>query len=183
MPTIANACFALNTYAYTLEGTISEHLPAFAQAGFRELELMMYPGHLWPPAMGRAAFSALRREIEALGLRVRTLNQPNIDINVTAPSPEMRRYSLDVLRAVIALAGELGAEGVVIGPGKANPLLPAPVERLIGWSFEALDELLPHADTCGTRLPGAGDHLCRSGPRDRELGAALGRARLGRRMT
>lgn len=152
MSSNVNAYFALNTYSYTLHGTIAEHLPGFAAAGFRELELMMYPGHLWPPTMDAAAHVALRRDLEAHGLTVRTLNQPNIDINVTAASPEMRRYSLDLLRAVIALAGELGAEGVVVGPGKANPLLPAPTESLLGWCFEALDELLPHADACGTRL-------------------------------
>ena len=89
MSSDVNAHFALNTYSYTLHGTIAEHLPGFAAAGFRELELMMYPGHLWPPAMDAAARVALRRDLEAHGLTVRTLNQPNIDINVTAASPEM----------------------------------------------------------------------------------------------
>jgi sugar phosphate isomerase/epimerase len=148
----SNAGFALNTYSYTLLGPIVEQLPRFARSGFSELELMMYPGHLWPPAMDAAARAALRRELDALELKVRTLNQPNVDINVTAASPEMRRYSLDILRSVVSLAAELGAEGVVIGPGKPNPLLPAPTAQLLGWSFEALDELLPFADACGTRL-------------------------------
>jgi len=147
-----NAGFALNTYSHTLLGPIAEQLPGFAQDGFRELELMMYPGHLWPPTMDAVARAALRRELDALGLAVRTLNQPNVDINIAAASPEMRRYSLDILRSVVSLAAELGAEGVVIGPGKPNPLLPAPIEQLLGWSFEALDELVPFADACGTRL-------------------------------
>jgi sugar phosphate isomerase/epimerase len=152
MSTEINQRFVLNTYSYTLLGPISDHLENFARAGFRELELMMYPGHLWPPTMDDAARATLRRELDALGLTVRTLNQPNVDINVAAASPEMRRYSLDILRSVVSLAGELGAEGVVIGPGKPNPLFPAPVERLLGWCFEALDELLPVANDCGTRL-------------------------------
>jgi len=152
MPTRTNACFALNTYSYLLRGPIAPLLPGFAEAGFEELELMMYPGHLWPPEMDAAARSSLRGDLEALGLTVRTLNQPNVDLNIAAASPEMRRYTLDVLRSVVTLAGELGAQGVVIGPGKANPLQPAPVETLLGWTFEALDELLPHADACGTRL-------------------------------
>jgi len=147
-----NARFCLNTYSWLLRGPVAGHLPAFAEAGFTELELMMYPGHLWPPAMDAAARSALRNDLETLGLTVRTLNQPNVDLNIAAASPEMRRYTRDVLRAVVTLAGELGAEGVVVGPGKANPLQPAPVETLLGWTFEALDELLPHADACGTRL-------------------------------
>ena len=85
-----HARFALNTYSYTLHGTIGDHLPAFAAAGFRELELMMYPGHLWPLDMGAAEQAALRCTVEGLGLRVRTLNQPNIDINVTAATPHRR---------------------------------------------------------------------------------------------
>jgi len=147
-----NTRFALNTYSHTLLGPLATQLPGFAQAGFRELELMMYPEHLWPPAMDAAARTALRRSLDALGLKVRTVNQPNVDINVAAASPEMRRYSLDILRSVISLGAELGAEGVVIGPGKPNPLLPAPAEQLRGWCFEALDTLLPHADACGIRL-------------------------------
>jgi sugar phosphate isomerase/epimerase len=152
MSSDVNARFALNTYSYLLRGPIADHLTGFAEAGFRELELMMYPGHLWPPAMAPGEGGTLRRTLDGLGLRVRTLNQPNVDLNVAAASPEMRRYTLDVLRAVVTLAGELGAEGVVVGPGKANPLQPAPTETLLGWTFQALDELVPHADACATRV-------------------------------
>jgi sugar phosphate isomerase/epimerase len=132
MSTAINQRFVLNTYSYTSSGSISDHLERFAQAGFREIELMMYPGHLWPPSMDDTARAALRRELDAWGLTLRTLNQPSVDINVAAASPERHRYSLDILRSVVSLAGELGAGGAVIGPGKPNPLFPAPVECLLG---------------------------------------------------
>lgn len=152
MPDTLNARFALNTYSHTLLGPLDAQLPGFAEAGFRELELMMYPEHLWPPELDATARTALRRSLDTLGLKVRTVNQPNIDINVAAANPAMRRHSLEILRAVVSLGAELGAEGVVIGPGKANPLLPAPAGQLRGWCFEALDALLPHAEACGIRL-------------------------------
>ena len=56
------------------------------------------------------------------------------------------------MRQIVELAGELGAAGVVVGPGKANPLFPAPRERLDGYFFAALDELAPIAKKAGTAL-------------------------------
>jgi sugar phosphate isomerase/epimerase len=52
----------------------------------------------------------------------------------------------------VELAGELGAPGVVIGPGKANPLFPAPRDILMGHFFAALDQLVPVAEKAGTGL-------------------------------
>jgi len=152
MPNTVCEHFALNTYSYTLTGRVVEHLPRFADAGFRELELMLYPGHFWPQDMATGERRALHRDLESRGLSVRTLNQPNIDINVAAANPRMRRHSLDIQLAAIRLAAEIGAEGLVIGPGKPNPLLPAPLEQLTGWSFAALDEMLPLADSNGVQL-------------------------------
>ncbi|MGH2356291.1 MAG: sugar phosphate isomerase/epimerase family protein [Chloroflexota bacterium] len=77
---------------------------------------------------------------------------PNLDQYVAASAEEMRRHSLGLLHAVLELAGDLGVPGVVVGPGKANPLMPAPGERLRGHFFRALDELAPHALRVGTRL-------------------------------
>ena len=149
-----NVCehFALNTYSHTLLGTITEQLPDLAAAGFRELELMLYPGHLWPQDMAASEKRVLRENLDNLGLSVRTLNQPNIDVNVAAANPQMRSHSLEIQLSAIRLAADIGAEGLVIGPGKPNPLLPAPLERLTGWCFAALDEMLPLAESCGVQL-------------------------------
>ena len=59
----------------------------------------------------------------------------------------MPAYSLALLEDTVRLAGELGARGVVIGPGKANPLFPADASELIGYFFAALDRLCPVAQT------------------------------------
>ena len=144
--------FACNTYSYTMSHTGAGCLAHLADLGFTEFELMMYPGHCWPPEADAAQRSALRRLIEARGLRLVSLNMPNVDMNIAAASAEMRRHTLGLLRQIVALAGELGAEGVVLGPGKANPLFPAPQVQLEGYFFSALDELLPLAEKAGTAL-------------------------------
>lgn len=144
--------YAVNTYAWTLTHPAHVCLEGLAARGHRAFELMMYPGHLWPPDMDAAARSAFRRFLEERGLAVTTLNMPNVDINLAGATAEMRAYSLDIVSRVVALAGDLGVPGVVIGPGKPNPLLPAPRERLTGWFFQALDVLAPLAAARGTAL-------------------------------
>jgi len=105
--------------------------------------VMMVPGHCWPGELDAAARTALRRRVDALGAKIVTLNMPNIDMNVAGIAPEMRSYTIGLLKGIVELAGDLGVPGVVVGPGKANPLFPAPRERLIGYFFEALDVLAP----------------------------------------
>jgi L-ribulose-5-phosphate 3-epimerase len=144
--------FACNTYSYTISHTVEACLSHLTDLGFSEFELMMYPGHLWPPDIDAAQRSALRRLIESRDIRIVTLNMPNVDMNIAGASPQMRRYTLELLRQIVELAGELGAAGVVIGPGKSNPLFPAPRERLDGFFFSALDELIPVAKKAGTAL-------------------------------
>ena len=144
--------FGCNTYSYTIGYTVEDCMKRLADVGFVEFELMMYPGHLWPPDSDAVKRAALRQLITQRGLRVVTLNMPNIDMNVAGASVEMRRYTLDLLRQIVELAGELGVPGVVIGPGKSNPLFPAPRELLEGFFFAALDELAPLARKAGTAL-------------------------------
>jgi L-ribulose-5-phosphate 3-epimerase len=146
------SAFAVNTYSYTLTHNVRDCIATLGERGYTEFELMMYPGHLWPADIDRAGRQALQRFIESNGLRVVTLNMPNIDLNVAAAAAEMRAYTLANLRGVVDLAGDLGAPGVVIGPGKANPLLPAPLERLTGYFYAALDTLAPLAEKAGTAL-------------------------------
>ena len=143
--------FAINTYSYTPSHAAMDCLRHLAGQGYTDFELMMYPGHLWP-----AADAAARRELRALvareKLRIVSLNMPNIDMNIAAAAEEMRRHTLGLLHAILELAGDLEVPGVVVGPGKANPLMPGPRERLLGHFFRALDELAPHAERVGTQL-------------------------------
>src|ERR671919_2301402 len=144
--------FAINTYSYTASHAAADCMRHLAAQGYADFELMMYPGHLWPAAADAAARGDLRALVEAERLRIVSLNMPNIDMNIAAAAEEMRRHTLGLLHAILELAGDLEVPGVVVGPGKANPLMPVPTERLIGHFFRALDELAPHAERVATRL-------------------------------
>ena len=123
---MTNICnyFGVNTYSYTLDRTALDCLRRLGEQGYRGIELMMYPGHLWPPDADAASRRELRRTIEALGLRLISLNMPNIDMNIAGASAQMRRYTLGLLRGIIALAGDLGVPGIVIGHENCGQLLP-----------------------------------------------------------
>jgi sugar phosphate isomerase/epimerase len=146
------ARFGINTYAYTGSHSAADCLSQLADQGHTDFELMMVPGHLWPATADAAARRGLRQLVEARGLRLVSLNMPNIDLNIAALVEEMRRHTLGILHGILGLAGDLCVPGVVIGPGKANPLMPAPEDVLLGHFFRALDELAPHAERVGTKL-------------------------------
>ena len=147
---MATGAFGCNTYSYVRSESAASCVARLADKGFREFELMLHPGHLWPDLAG-AELQRLRAQF-ARDVRLVTLNMPNIDINVAAAAVEMRRHSLAMLTRTVQLAGELGAPGVVIGPGKANPLFPASADELVPHFFAALDVLAPVAAAAGTAL-------------------------------
>jgi len=148
----ANAAFAVNTYSYTLHERAVDCVRKLAGRGFREFELMMYPGHLWPGEMDPAARRSLRDGMSGEGLVLRTINMPNVDLNVAAATVEMRQMTLGLLRQFIALAGDLGSHAVVLGPGKPNPLMPMPKAQMLEHFHSALLELVPLARNCGTSI-------------------------------
>ena len=144
--------FGCNTYSYIRSEPASRCIARLADLGFRKFELMVHPGHLWPPGPYGESLADLQRAINGAGVEVVTLNMPNIDINVAAAAPEMRDYSLAMLTGTVRLACEIGARGIVIGPGKANPLFPADAADLARHFFAALDVLCPLAKSGGTAL-------------------------------
>jgi L-ribulose-5-phosphate 3-epimerase len=147
-----NEIFGINTYSFTPEWTALDCANHLADLGYRGIEFMMYPGHLWPADTDQAARRTLKATCKDRGLRVITVNMPNIDINIAGASREMRNYSLGLLESFVRLAGDLGAQGVVVGPGKTNPLLAMPREQLIDHFYAGLNRLAPIAKDVGTKL-------------------------------
>jgi L-ribulose-5-phosphate 3-epimerase len=146
------SAFGCNTYSYTLALPAGDCLRHLAGLGFTELELMMVSGHLWPSELDSPGRKALRQHIGRLGVNVVTLNTPMVDMNLAGLAPETRRATLDQIIGIVGLAGDLEVPGVIITPGKANPLFPAPRDRLEGYFLTALDELCPLAKKAGTAI-------------------------------
>lgn len=149
--TNAAAGFGVNTYSYMFDGAAAETVARLADQGYGGVELMFFPGHLWPAELDAASLRALRNLCETR-LRLVSVNMPNVDMNIAAAAEEMRAYTLDLLVKFVRCAGELGAGGIIVGPGKPNPLFPMPRERMIAHFYRALDTLAPLARQVGTRL-------------------------------
>lgn len=145
------AGFGVNTYSYIFNGSAADTVAKLADQGYGGVELMFFPGHLWPAELDASALRALRNLCEER-LRLVSVNMPNVDINIAAAADEMRAYSLDLLTKFVRCAGELGAGGIILGPGKPNPLFPMPKDRMISHFYRALDVLAPLAKQAGTQL-------------------------------
>ena len=149
--TNAAAGVSVNTYSYIFDGSAADTVARVADQGYGGIELMFFPGHLWPAELDAASLRQLRDLCEQR-LRLVSVNMPNVDMNIGAASAEMRAYTLDLLVQFVRCAGELGAGGIIVGPGKYNPLFPMPRNRMIQHFYRALDTLAPLARECGTRL-------------------------------
>jgi L-ribulose-5-phosphate 3-epimerase len=147
----AAANFGVNTYSFIFGGSAADTVARLADQGYGGVELMFFPGHLWPAELDAAQLRSLRQLCEQR-LRLVAVNMPNVDINVAAAAEEMRAYTLDLLSKFVRCAGELGAGGIIVGPGKPNPLFPMPRDRMISYFYRALDTLAPLARQSGTRL-------------------------------
>lgn len=147
----AAAGIGVNSYSYIFGGSAADTVAKLADQGYGGVELMFFPGHLWPAELDAAATRNLRQLCETR-LRLVAVNMPNVDINIAAAAEEMRAYTIDLLTKFVRCAGELGAGGIIIGPGKPNPLFPMPRERMVAHFYRALDVLAPLARQVGTKL-------------------------------
>jgi sugar phosphate isomerase/epimerase len=145
------AGFGVNTYSYIFGGSAADTVARLADQGYGGVELMFFPGHLWPAELDASQLRSLRGLCETR-LRLVAVNMPNVDMNIAAAAEEMRTYTLNLLVQFVRCAGELGAGGIIVGPGKANPLFPMPRDRMISHFYRALDVLAPLARQIGTSL-------------------------------
>lgn len=144
--------YGVNTYSFTQTHRAGDCLEKLADLGYRRFEIMLVPGHFWPSLDGDTG----RRQIESLvdrrSLEIVSLNQPNLDVNLASLVPEMRQHSCAVVASAIELAAAWNAKGVVINPGKSNPVFPAATETLADCFRRSLDVLIPVARRAGVRL-------------------------------
>jgi sugar phosphate isomerase/epimerase len=151
-PPLNRAAYAVDTYSFTRSLRAHDCLQLLADLGYRRFEIMLVPGHFWPSLDGNAG----RREIESLvarnSLQILALNQPNLDVNLSSTVPEMRQHSCAVVANAIELAASWNAKGVVINPGKSNPVFPAAMRTLTDDFSRSLDILIPIARRASVEL-------------------------------
>lgn len=147
-----NAPYTVNTYPYTNRYPALDCLQHLSELGFSSFEMMLIPGHFWPGTSTIAERKAIGRLLEERKIRVETLNQPNLDLNLAAVTPECRDYSCGVIASAMELAADWGAFGVVVNPGKSNPVFPTSIDKLTDGFRYSLDILVPRAAELQVKL-------------------------------
>ena len=149
---VGKAGYGINTYSFTNSLHARDGLKRLADRGYRRFELMLVPGHFWPSLEGDRGRREIASLIAANSLEILSLNQPNLDINLGSVVPEMRAHSCAAIASAIELASSWNAKGVVINPGKANPVFPASMNRLLDCFRSSLEVLVPIARRAGVEL-------------------------------
>ncbi len=134
-------------YSYLWNCPLPDALRAIKALGFRYVELMTAPPHLWPPAFSRQERRDLRNLLDTLDLELVAVNPTFLDINMASANPGIRMESVRQIKDQITLAHELGARIIVVIIGKRHPLL-APSVELVWKEFarEGVLRCVEHAE-------------------------------------
>lgn len=152
MNTTKTLAYGVNSFSYMWTQPALDCVRHLSAMGFDEFELMTMPGHLWPDELNDAQRCELLSRFDDMGVRIRSLNHTGLDQNLCSALPEVRAYTVELFRKLIALARQLRAPNVIVVPGRLNPLLPAPGTRHVDWLYESLLRLKAPAEDSGVTL-------------------------------
>ncbi|MEW6081928.1 MAG: sugar phosphate isomerase/epimerase family protein [Bacillota bacterium] len=137
------------TYPYLYRLSVEEACQSLARLGFRYVELMSTPPHIWVRGMDGAARNRLKKVIEDNGMEVVAINPTFLDINMTSLNPAMREEAIVQMTETLDLVADIGAKIAVIMIGRRHPLIPAPMELTWRSAKEAVLRCLDVAERRG----------------------------------
>jgi protein FrlC len=167
-----------------------QHLPfdAFLDdavaLGRERLELWGIAPHLHIPQVGDAEARAVRRRIEGRGLSAYCLTPEQVmyPVNVASPVDWLRTQSIAMFRRAAELCVELGAEKLLLTPGRGGE--DEPVGTAWRRSVDAIGEIAAYADSLGVTcvlepLQRVESNLVNDSPTLAAMLDEIGAARLG----
>jgi L-ribulose-5-phosphate 3-epimerase len=142
----------INTFSYLWSATAIDAIAELVDNGYTTFEVPISSPHCWPDEISASERSAAKAQLDGSGAKIRSLNAGGYDINLASPGANMRRKSIEHIKAVIDLAVSWDVPDVVISPGTRRPMISPALERTYGWMYESLNDLVPLAKEAGTRL-------------------------------
>ncbi|WP_218671388.1 TIM barrel protein [Microbispora sp. GKU 823] len=120
-----------------------------ADLGREELELWGIAPHFHVPQVSDAEARAVRRRAASRGLRVRCLTPEQVayPVNIASADTRLRASSIAMFRRAAELCAELGAELLLLTPGRGYE--DEPVEAAWRRSADALAEIASYAEGFG----------------------------------
>ena len=132
-------------YNFIWDLPLPDALERAAGYGFRAVEIMTIAPQLDARQFGPRERDTVREIVERLGVRVVSLNPTFIDLNLASRNDTFRRESVNEVKATIDVAAAIGAEIVVIGPGRRHPLVLEPLELSDSLAHPAMRECIDYA--------------------------------------
>jgi sugar phosphate isomerase/epimerase len=120
-----------------------------AAHGLTALEVMATPPQLDARAFDGRQRDELLRVMDDTGTRIVSVNPTFIDLNLASRNDTFRRESVIEVKACIDVAAALGAEIVVVGPGRRHPLVLDPLEMSDRLAHPAIRECIDYAASKG----------------------------------
>jgi L-ribulose-5-phosphate 3-epimerase len=142
----------INTFSYLWSSTAIDAIAELVNNGYKTFEVPISSPHCWPDEISGPERSASYARLNDYGAKIRSLNAGGYDINLASPGANMRRKSVEHIKSVIDLAADWDVPEVVISPGTRRPMISPSLERVYGWMYESLENLIPLAKQAGTRL-------------------------------
>jgi sugar phosphate isomerase/epimerase len=133
-------------YTYIWDLSLHEAIERAAQLGFRAIEVMTIAPQLDPRTFSQQDREELVSLCDRLGVEIVSLNPTFIDLNLASRNDTIRRVSIEEVKSDIDLAKDIGAEIVVVGPGRRHPLVLEPMELSRSLAEPAIMECVEYAE-------------------------------------
>jgi sugar phosphate isomerase/epimerase len=135
------AGFIASTYTYLWRAGVEAAFAGIAEAGFNRAELLAAPPHVDAGEL-RAAADRIGAAGRRTGVSVHSVVPSGVDVNLASPDSTMREWSVGYFIMIGRLAAEVGAQWLVIHPGRRHPLRPAPDDRYRRWVTDGVHTIL-----------------------------------------
>jgi len=142
----------INTFSYLWSTTALQSIEELVENGYTTFEIPISSPHCWPDDISNFERSTTRSKLNEYGATIRSLNAGGYDVNLASPGASMRRKSIEHIDSVIELATAWDVPEIVISPGTRRPIISPSLERVHGWLYESLEDLVPLAKQAGKRL-------------------------------
>lgn len=142
----------INTFSYLWSSTAIDAIAELVASGYKTFEVPISSPHCWPDEISVQERSTTHARLDEYGATIRSLNAGGYDINLASPGANMRRKSVEHIKSVIDLAAAWDVPEVVISPGTRRPMISPSLERVYGWMYESMENIIPLAKQAGTRL-------------------------------
>jgi L-ribulose-5-phosphate 3-epimerase len=146
-----SSTFGASTFSYIRTMPALEATRVLREMGFRTIDVLAVPGHLWPSELSGPQRSALRRSWEQDDIVVESVNPQPVDLNLGSCLQEVREYSIRTYADVIGMASELGVRSVVVVPGRVAAMPPDQADTL-RWAADSIAALSTVARSAGLEI-------------------------------